>query len=216
MYVLKAFTDNIVLAWPIRQDAEIELGTVFSKLSDFQFTMSLEGFFVRGGISIGSAYVDDVVVFGDALSQAFIAENTLARDPRIVLAETAVRAVKVHLGYYASPRYAPQTSELLCDLDGQWFVNYLNSVLYVADEYGPFYDEFLKHKAAVELKLSQYKTSPSIFSKYAWVAGYHNFFCDLHPRYFSNEHRIETDLFRATPKLIVEEESQRRGHTGNR
>jgi hypothetical protein len=207
LYVLKAFTDNIVLAWPIREDAEVELGSAFSKLSDFQFTMSLQGFFVRGGISIGMAYVDDVVVFGDALTQAYAAESIFARDPRVVLTESSVQAVRKHLEYYSSPRHAPQTSHVLCDSDGQWFVNYLNCVLYAVEEQGPFYDEFLKHKAAVEVKLSQHRNNPSIFSKYAWVAGYHNFFCDLYPRYFSDEYKIETELFRTTPKLIVEVES---------
>jgi hypothetical protein len=43
-YALKAFTDNIVIAWPIRDDAEIELGSAFSKVAEFQFTMALEGF----------------------------------------------------------------------------------------------------------------------------------------------------------------------------
>jgi hypothetical protein len=209
LYVLKAFTDNIVLAWPIREDAEVELGSVFDRLSDFQFSMSLEGFFVRGGISIGQACVDGVVVFGDALTQAYMAESKLARDPRVVLTESAVRAVERHLNYYSSPKYAPQSSDLLCDSDGQWFVNYLNCVLYAEDEHGPFYDEFLKHKAAVEAKLFQYKRNPPIFSKYAWVAGNHKFFCDLHHRHFSKEHRIEADLFRATPRLIVEDWSER-------
>jgi hypothetical protein len=207
LYVLKAFTDNIVLAWPIREDAEAELGSVFSKLADFQFTMSLEGFFVRGGISVGMAYVDDIAVFGDALTQSYEAESHLARDPRIVLAPSAVVAVKKHLKYYHKPEHAPQTRELLCDSDGQWFLNYLDCVLYAEDEAGPFYEEFLRHKAAVEMKLNQHKSSPAIFSKYAWVASYHNFFCDLHNRHFSERHKIETDKFRATPKRIVEEES---------
>jgi hypothetical protein len=204
LYALKAFTDNIVLAWPIRSDAEVELGLIFLRLSDFQFTMSLEGFFIRGGISIGQAYVDDTVVFGDALTQAYSAETVLARDPRIVLAESAVGAVRRHLEYYGNPSHSPQSTVLLCDSDGQWFVNYLNAVLYVAEDYGPFYDEFLKHKAVVECRLSQFKHNPPIFSKYAWVAGYHNFFCDRHPRYFSAEHRIDPELFRATPRPIVE------------
>ena len=79
-YVLKAFTDNIVIAWPIIEDAEIELGSAFSKVAWFQFNMALEGFFIRGAISIGEAYVDDIVVFGDALTQAHTGEYRLARD----------------------------------------------------------------------------------------------------------------------------------------
>jgi hypothetical protein len=203
-YVLKAFTDNIVMGWPVRDDGESELGSAIMKLADFQFTMSLEGFFVRGGIAVGDAYIDDITVFGGALSQAYNAESRLARDPRIVLAKSAVDAVKQHLEYYGDPLHAPQTRELLCDADGQWFVNYLQCVLYVAEDYGPFYDEFLRHKQATEAKLKEFKGMPSIFAKYAWVAGYHNYFCDLHPRYFGDEHKIASELFRTNPRLIVD------------
>lgn len=203
-YALKAFTDNIVIAWPIIDDAEIELGSAFTKVAEFQFTMALDGFFIRGAVALGDAYVDDIAVFGDALTQAHIGESQFARDPRIILTDSAAQAVKQHLEYYHSPKFAPQVREVLCDSDGQWFVNYLDSVLIAEDEHGPFYDEFLKHKVSVEEKLSQYKDNPSIFSKYAWVAGYHNFFCDLHSRFFSNEHKINTELFQATPKLIVD------------
>ncbi len=204
IYVLKAFTDNIVMGWPIRRDGEVELGSAIMKLADFQFTMSLEGFFVRGGIAIGDAYIDDVTVFGSALSQAYNAESRLARDPRIVLAKSAADAVKQHLEYYGNPLHAPQTKELLCDADGQWFVNYLQCVLYVAEDYGPFYDEFSRHKQAVEAKLMEFRSVPPIFAKYAWVAGYHNYFCDLNPRYFSAEHKIAPELFRTSPRLIVD------------
>jgi hypothetical protein len=203
-FVLKAFTDNIVLAFPIHRDAESEFGSAFFKIAAFQLAMATKGFFIRGAVSIGNAYVDDFMVFGDALTQAYQGERRLARDPRIILTEPAVMAVKSHLTYYSSSRYAPQTKELLCDADGQWFINYLDTILMAADDHGPFYDELKKHKAAVEEKLSHFKSEPPIFSKYAWIANYHNFFCDLHSDYFSDEYKIDTELFRSPPKLIVD------------
>jgi hypothetical protein len=203
-FVLKAYTDNIVIAWPIRDDAEVELGQAITKLMEFQFSMSLKGFFVRGAISLGNAYVDDIAVFGDALTAAYHGETKLARDPRIVLTEKSVAATKRHLDYYGDARFAPQTSDLLCDSDGQWFVNYLEAVMIAVDEVGPFYNEFLEHKTVVEEKLAKYASDPTIFSKYAWVANYHNYFCDLHRKHFSNEHRIDPKLLRAKPKLIIQ------------
>jgi hypothetical protein len=167
--------------------------------------MALEGFFIRGAISIGEVYIDDIAVFGDALTQAHTGESRLARDPRIILTASAVTAVKQHLNYYSSTKFAPQVKELLQDSDGQWFVNYLDTILVAEDEHGPFYEELLKHKAAVETRLIEHRDNPLIFSKYVWVAGYHNCFCDLHPRHFSIEHKINTELFRASPKLIVDE-----------
>jgi hypothetical protein len=204
LYALKAFTDNIVIAWPVRDDAEVEIGQAITKLMQFQFSMSLKGFFIRGAISIGNAYVDDIAVFGDALTEAYVGESKLARDPRIVLTETSVAATKKHLTYYGNRRHAPQAVDLLSDSDGQWFVNYLESVMIAVDEVGPFYNEFEQHKKAVEAKLQKYSNDPVIFSKYMWVANYHNFFCDFHKHHFSDEHRISTDLFRPKPSSIVE------------
>lgn len=204
-YVLKAFTDNIVIGWPIRSDAEVELGQAVSKLMNFQFSMSIRGFFVRGAISIGNAFIDDIAVFGDALTAAYAGEAKLARDPRIVLTEKSVAATKHHLTYYGDPKHAPQASDLLCDADGQWFVNYLESVMIAVDEVGPFYEEFAKHKDAVEVKLKMYASDPVVFQKYAWVANYHNFFCDLHSRYFSEEHRIDQKLFDVRMSSILAE-----------
>jgi hypothetical protein len=62
----------------------------------------------------------------------------------------------------------------------------------------------MQHKLAVEAKLTEFKDNPPIFSKYVWVASYHNFFCDLYREYFSDEYKIDPDLFRAKPKSIVD------------
>src|SRR5665213_149009 len=198
LYVLKAFTDNIVIAWPIRSDAEVELGDAITKLIYFQFSMSLKGFFVRGAIAIGNAYVDDIAVFGDALNDAYLGESKFARDPRIILTESSAAATKRHLDYYAKARHSPQARYLLQDSDGKWFLNYLEAVMIAVNEAGPFYAEFMQHKSAVEVKLQRYANDPVIFAKYAWIANYHNFYCDLHGHFFSEEHRIDTNLF--TPK----------------
>jgi len=66
-FALKAFTDNIAIGWPVRDDAEAEFGDAFFKLGGFQFEMVLGGYFIRGAVSVGDAYVDEVAVFGGAL-----------------------------------------------------------------------------------------------------------------------------------------------------
>ena len=204
LYALKAFTDNIVIGWPIGDDAENEIGDAFDKVGAFQFQMAIEGFFVRGGISVGDAYVDDIAVFGGALIEAYEGESKLARDPRIILTSSAVETVKHHLEYYPNQQDAPHVHDLLQDADGQWFVNYLTPVLWPVDNDGePFYEEFAAHKAAVEAKLALYQSDPPIWSKYAWVARYHNHFCDLHRHYFGAEHKIDASLFSQPFKLIV-------------
>lgn len=205
-YALKAFTDNIVIGWPVRDDAESEFGDAFFKLGAFQFQMVLEGYFIRGALSVGNAYVDEVAVFGDALMEAYQGESSLARDPRIILTESAVKTTKQHLTYYGNRRHAPHVREVLRDSDGQWFLNYLECVLWAEDESGPFYEEFARHKSAVETKLTEHKDNPPIWSKYAWVAAYHNYFCDLHSHHFDEGHKVNVELFRQSPGLIVDED----------
>lgn len=196
-FALKAFTDNIVIGWPIRYDANVEIGLALAKLAEFQLSMAIEGFFVRGAVSVGSAYIDEIAVWGDALNQAYDGETKLAIDPRIILMPTMVDVAKRHFKYHAS--------DLLCDSDGQWFINYLAYLVSEVELCGPLCDEALKHKASVEKNLLNYKSNPRVFSKYAWVAKYHNFFCDGHKEHFPDEYRIDVALFREGPRPIDDE-----------
>jgi hypothetical protein len=202
-FALKAFTDNIVIGWPVYEDAELEFGLAFSTLAYFQLQMVKKGFFVRGALSVGSAYIDDVAVSGEALVEAHIGETELARDPRIILTSSAVETVQKHLTYYADKKGAPQSRDVLCDSDGQWFVNYLECVVPDDNEHAPAYTDLFLHKAAVEEELRRNKSRPAIWSKYAWVAGYHNYFCDLYPRLFREKHKIKLELFRSSPSRIA-------------
>jgi len=193
-YALKAFTDNIVMGWPICKNPQQEFYSAFRCLKHFQFQLVIEGFFIRGAISLGDAYIDEVAVFGGAVLEAYEGEVSLARDPRIILTQSAVSVVQEHNVDFSR--------DILRDSDGQLFLNYLDSVLIAEDEYGPIYEDFLKHKTIVEEKLNEYKENPPFWSKYAWVAGYHNYFCDQHTDYFTDEHKINVELFRAIPTRI--------------
>lgn len=204
LYALKAFTDNIVVGIPIINDGEIELGDAFSRVAEFQLNMILQGFYVRGAISVGDVYIDEIAVVGNPLTEAYNGESKLARDPRIILTETAKKYVDSHLEYYGRESHAPQVSELLQDSDGQWFVNYLDSILLDKEDNIIGYETLKKHKECVELELKKHKGVPDVFSKYAWVAGYHNYFCELHQDYFSNDYKIDSGLFQAKPKLITD------------
>jgi hypothetical protein len=192
-WALKAFTDNIVIAAPIGFDAESELGDAFFRLGAFQFEMATSGFFVRGAVAVGSSYVDDIAVFGSAFTEAYVGESQLAKHPRILLTASARRAIKKHLTYYARPGQAPQSRDIYCDADGQWFLNYLECTLWGEGDTDPDYYHLLLHKERIEERLSQFSSDPTIRNKYAWAARYHNYFCDQHPDYFANEHRIAID-----------------------
>lgn len=188
-YAIKAFTDNIVIGWPVRGDAESELGSIFSSVAYFHFRLANHGFFLRGAISLGDAYVDDVVVLGSAFLEAYEGEAQAA-NPRIILTESATNAVRKHLSYYSRLDHAPQHRDLFQDSDGKWFVNYLETVLIAEREQGPFYDELLRHKERIEERLREFRADLRIKRKYDWVASYHNYFCDQYPQYFDQSYQI--------------------------
>lgn len=183
-YAIKAFTDNIVIGWPVRGDAESELGSIFSNIAYFQLRMATRGFFLRGAIALGDAYVDDVVVLGSAFLEAVQGEAQ-AKNPRIILTDTASAAVKRHLTYYSRSDYAPQYSDLYQDSDGKWFVNYLETIL-AAGEECPFFEELEKHRDNIIQRLEEFRSDSKIQDKYIWAANYHDFFCDQRSHYFSD------------------------------
>ena len=196
----RAFTDNIVIGHPIHDDGEIELGSVFNELSYFQMLMTMEGFFVRGAIAIGDLYMDDIAVFGEGLIEAYEAETTLARDPRIVLAPSAQTAVNRHLEYYSRGSHAPQNRDLLRDSDGQYFVNYLDTLI---PENGYFYEKELSaHKARIEEKLALLRSRPPVWAKYLWAANYHNYWCDQNSCVDALM-KIDTETFQLSPARLV-------------
>ena len=56
---------------------------------------------MRGAISIDNLYIDEHIVYGKGLIDSYLGESQKARDPRIILTETAALAVKQHIKYNA-------------------------------------------------------------------------------------------------------------------
>ena len=202
---VKAFTDNIVIGYPIfarEPDAEAELGSLLLAIRDYQLEMTVRGFFLRGGVSIGELYMDDEIVFGDALIEAYETEQRVARDPRIVISKSAQGYVRQHFGFYGHPAYSPHDEVMLKDTDGQLFVNYLGAT-YDDDPESPDWSKISQHRIAVEGSLEKFRENPPIWSKYAWVANYHNFLCEEQGGRFL-EHKIQTERLRTHPERLHE------------
>ncbi len=208
---IRTFSDNVLIGYPIsgRGDGESELGAIFSDLSHFQLEMVNAGFFLRGAITVGDLYMDEIMVYGGGLVEAYEAENKLAREPRIILTDSARVAVERHLGYYSNQRHAPQNRDLYKDADGYFFLNYLDTIMFFDDDDGAsFFELVLSHKTAIEGRLAQYKSQPTVWSKYMWVANYHNFFCDQCGRYpidgHIDDYKINLNDYQMTPVRIID------------
>ncbi|UOG07892.1 hypothetical protein [Bacillus altitudinis] len=181
----KTFTDNVILAYPRFQDGEGQSGSLFMSFIDYQLEMTLNGYFLRGGIALGDYYGDDDFAYGPALIEAHDLECSKASYPRIILSNNMVKMVCEHLDYYAPLTFAPQFSHLLKDADGSCFVNYLYGLHEIfncddrnAEDLDLYVDQLKKHKGIVEAKLQQFSNVPKLYAKYEWVAQYHNYYCE--------------------------------------
>ena len=63
--------------------------------------------------------------------------------------------------------------------DGRYFLNYLTECIIEGYDRDFLDAKSLRlHKKQIESALKTYAAAPSVFSKFAWLAAYHNYFCD--------------------------------------
>lgn len=189
---MKTFTDNVILAYPLFMDGEGEAGNLFITLITYQLNMTLNGYFLRGGIDLGDYYGDKDFAYGSSLIEAHRLEAYCAKYPRIILSDTMLKLIYLHTeGFYSGIEYAPQMNYLLRDSDGIVFLNYLarlNPGFDYEDVFPDDVDRFIaslkKHKAIVENNLLKHKgereEDKKVYAKYAWVADYHDYYCKQH------------------------------------
>lgn len=191
-YEVRGFADSIIIGFPIGENrTEAVLDRIFSLLAHLQLRMVLNGYFLRGAISVGELHLDDSIVFGKGLLEAQEAEKIYACNPRIILTTSTKQEVDLNSEIiYLSPN-----PYLLRDTDKQIFLNYFEHIMIAKTEIGPSYDELRRHKKIVEIKLSQYIDQPKILSKYLWVANYHNYYCEKYRQYFDESDKIDLNGF---------------------
>lgn len=179
-FELKIFTDNFVFGHPwFDQFGESELGNIFEVLSHIQFTFAKSDIFIRGAITMSDLYMDENIVLGPALVDAYTLESKKAVSPRIILSDGVVEVVDKHVRYYADQMSSPQYHQYLIDLDGTYFVNYLFILFYDATpSNAKLTEELNAHKAPIIQNLIIHKNNFKLFEKYAWLASYHNYFCE--------------------------------------
>jgi hypothetical protein len=175
----KTFSDNMLFAYPaFSDDMESEFQLVLDALVSYQYQMACAGHFIRGGLSLGPLFVDENQVFGHALLEAYHLESKVAVYPMVLLSKEAREKIDEHVGYYAE-HGAPHLKALLKGPDGQYFVNYLNEAVNDFQHPSVLDVEGLdRHRDHIEKALMKFQGNAHVFAKYAWLASYHNHFCD--------------------------------------
>lgn len=196
IFEIKTFTDNIVIGTPIKNlHPEEYFGLIILDIIMYQVQMILRGFFIRGGWSIGNLYMDDNIVYGESIIEAYGLESGIANYPRIILSDDMKKMIEEHVGYY-NEIHPPQIYHVLEDENGKYFINYLYAIIADADYGYPIQFEYLKnHKCIVENQINRFSNESYIREKYEWSAFYHNRFCDIYIKDCPKEYYIDEEYY---------------------
>jgi len=185
----KTFSDNISIFYPLRNgqifapghdtcsdNIVLALFHVTSLLASLQMEMIRSGgFFVRGSIAVGEAYVDDNFIFSDGLIEAYESENKDAIDPRIIFSKSAAESIDKYIENGSNGDRFDYLYGITKDADGLYYVDYLK---HLEDESEFSKDNFLDiHKEYLTKKINDFKNDPKCLRKYLWSVNYHNRFC---------------------------------------
>jgi len=147
-----------------------DLPLMLSELSFLQYYLAKEGIFVGGGLSFGSHYENERIIFSEGLIRAYDLQH-LDPYPRVLIDHSLVeRSLPLPNSYKEE-----LLSFVMKGQDGLFFLDYLQCVV-EADVYTGTLDEFMEeHKRAILEQVSLNRSNPSVLDKYLWLAAYHNF-----------------------------------------
>ena len=180
LFDTKVFTDNIVVAYPLRYPdhdlGEPELGTLLTVFAYVQASLAAEGFFLRGAITAGQHYQDQDIAYGKALLEAVDLDRS-GNPPRLVIGPSVEPLISEHLSWYGD-LWSPHHTDLLEDpSDGQLFVNYLGVAMENYPDIPVDYQLLEEHGERVGEALRTHQPRTHVWRKYAWLATYHNYVC---------------------------------------
>lgn len=176
---VKFFSDNLVLAYPCDVGGgtpDTTAGFVIRCAQRYQLRMSLHGFFLRGSLTLGSVCLTEDIIFGASLIESYQLESKAAIVPRVLLSNTLRDLVMTSLRSEGS-RVGDARQSVCRDIDGWWFVNYLQAATLPDGQID--WELIRQHKINV-LGATAGVTRHDVLPKFGWVARYHNLFCHWH------------------------------------
>lgn len=189
-WATKFFSDNLAFGFPLDDSIDHASTACFivRAAQRYQLKMTMNGFFVRGALTQGPVCLTDEIIFGSALIECYLLESNASIVPRVVLSESLQRLV-VESCNTEPIRSSSEIDQAICrDVDGCWFVNYLEAARDGDEIRWPYIEQ---HKKSILESLS-HTTRHDVLPKYGWACRYHNVFCHWHrdePGY-SDEYRI--------------------------
>jgi hypothetical protein len=147
----KIFSDNIIITKRISEETKLEdINCLLSCVAHFQELAASDsvGWMLRGGITIGQLFIDEVMVWGEALVKAYFLEDKVAAYPRVILDSSVISDIKDN---------SVLSEYMRKDFDDLIFLNYLNNCHFCGEmlmngfelmqkEVGGHWDERMRQK----------------------------------------------------------------------
>ncbi|SEW20201.1 hypothetical protein [[Clostridium] fimetarium] len=123
----KIFSDNIIIAKKISEENRLEdINCLLSCAAHFQELAASDsvGWMLRGGITIGQLFIDEVMVWGEALVKSYFLEDKVAIYPRVILDSNVISEIK---------NDSVLSEYMRKDFDDLMYLNYLNNCYYCGE-----------------------------------------------------------------------------------
>lgn len=125
---VKIFSDNIIISCKLTGKIERDLAKINSAMtliSAIQIVgMEMYHYLFRGGATVGNLFIDDVMVWGNALVRANELEDSLAVYPRIIIDEPLLDMLTMDKDIIEND-YSKYSLSL--DKDNMYFLDYLKA-----------------------------------------------------------------------------------------
>jgi hypothetical protein len=191
-WAIKFFSDNLAFGYPfdIRSaNAAMTTWFIVRCAQRYQLRMTLNGYFLRGALTQGPICLTDEIIFGSALVECYRLESKASIVPRVLITEP-LRELLLGVPSGTPDQLNADVKSSVCrDVDGWWFLNYLD----VCREGARIdWDFIAQHKTSILNSLSG-TTRHEVLPKFGWACRYHNIFCHWHrdKSGYSDDFRVE-------------------------
>lgn len=164
------FSDNLLVAQKLDgENDSVIINHFIQSIAAFQFSAVIDyHWLLRGGVTIGDLYIDDIMVWGNALVRSHNLESGIAYYPRVIIDPNPDILNRLRdSGIF-------RDSWLQYDMDGQYFVDYLHGQQGYRN-----LSARLSHSFDCIIRMSQGKNgviNERVFQKLGWHKRYVNRF----------------------------------------
>lgn len=185
----KFFSDNILIAQKVPDKSDFKsIYSVYRNLSRFLrlflFQFAKKNMLFRGGITLNSLAINEMMVWGKGLSEVVFLEEKLAIYPRVLISNSLIETFKANI---SEEEFFDEKYYCLKDTDSLYFFDYINyselpdAEYVLTTGYKEFCDKVKKEK---DIKILQ---------KYNWHKRYLRIAKDIFNEYYGEFNPIRWD-----------------------